>query len=238
MIVPPLVKRLFYCSDQDVKELNKFLSFVPSSDSKSKKDEHLKGETHVRELFPEAFPPDVYLSLVGSHIINSELLTVIPNPDLSVLEEKAKHADDALTFSLGQTSTLQPSHWPRYQLDKKYYDTFGVTDRPYMVIHGELDPQTSYGFFMQTRKSWGPKEFAVSVPYGPHQSSDDGPGQHAEGATCTRKILTDFILEVEGGSVNTACLKEIPFPDFEGVTKSSQMISQYLFGTTSLWGED
>lgn len=88
-----------------------------------------------------------------------------------------------------------------------------MTSKPYLVLHGELDPQTSYGFFLSAANQFGSNGISVSVPYGPHQPTAFEAGSTATvGTQCSLNILIGFL---GGKNVPTECLATIPPPDFE-----------------------
>eukprot|EP01124_Arcella_intermedia_P009728 TRINITY_DN1634_c0_g1_i1.p1 TRINITY_DN1634_c0_g1~~TRINITY_DN1634_c0_g1_i1.p1 ORF type:complete len:358 (-),score=42.89 TRINITY_DN1634_c0_g1_i1:21-1094(-) len=214
-VIAPILKRLLHCSANDAAEVDKVLSFGGELEGKG-----------------GAIPADVYISLVGTHIIVSELLTYQPSTslDLTKLGTQLSYTDDNLVFSLNQGLGTFISDWPIYRTDI-YYNQFGGTSKPYLVLHGELDPQTSYGFF-RSAKSYGPNGLAVSVPYGPHHTtaSESSTGF---GRECSLSVLVSFL----EGNPNTSCLDNIPGPDFEGTSPEVLNISNFLWGRTNIWGD-
>lgn len=248
--IPALIKRLYYCSDQDAAEINMILKMLPSTEENHQMQFIPNLALNLqRSLFPShnflfsnsvplsaasPFPPDVYMSAVGFHIIISELMTEKKVANITEFANYLSHGDDTLAFSMNQKFGPVIIDWPTYKLDE-YYNNFGVTKKPYLVIHGELDPQTSYAFFMQASRKFGSNGIQVSVPYGPHHTSDEVMFT-AVGASCSLGMITSFV--ATGGVGDTSCLQDIPPPDFEGVTPQMQAISNYFFGTPHVWGDD
>lgn len=258
-IVPAILKRIFRCSDKDVEQLNVLINFLPGTANEKRASRGDKIISFARDLAyafdprrnifhktendvhfrpqgksSDNFPPDVYMSAVGIHIIISELLTAKKYSNVTEFAEYISHGDDTLAFSMNQKFGSVIIGWPKYNLDE-YFNFFGVTTKPYLVLHGELDPQTSYSFFMQTSKTtYGPNSIRLSVPYAPHQTSFEIPFP-AFGATCMMNILTSF---VKTGTVDSDCMDQIPPPDFEGKSPQVQAIVKYFWGTTDLWGDD
>jgi len=128
LLVGPFIKRLFFCSKTDVDQLNFLLKMVPPFLNNNRPSDN----------------DNIILSTpLFNNIVLSEMLTL--NNDRPTPNEL--NCVNSLYFTLSQAKFASEGlsqNWPTYALDN-YHNQYAEIKVPFMLVSGELDPQTSYG---------------------------------------------------------------------------------------------
>jgi hypothetical protein len=204
ILIVPLIYRLFRCSPQDISVWHHFISKVKSKRVQPYRD---------------------YTQLVYANIGLSEMMGnggILPSiQEMLALQDKLQFSADLSSFS-----RYLYDIWPRYATDQ-YFNRFVVTNTPFLMVQGDLDPQTIHTLadFLYENIRRNSKQHLVKFRNLQHRVI-------ARGDCPFMKIMRFMENENEIPSRECAITFAI---DFEGSSSSSKRLSLEYFGRLGLW---
>lgn len=207
ILILAVIFRLLRCQNRDIKALARFFGKF------AKKDMSYKDYTQL-----------VYANIgVGEMSWNG----TDPIPSLSVL----RHEQDSLFFSadLSLFSRYLMDIWPKYRLDS-HYNRFAVTKTPFLMIQGDIDPQTilSHASFLFNRiRRTEHQNLVVFENYQHRVIARDFSD------SCSFNMVVEF-MKRPFSPINRTCSSFYNL-DFKGITEESRKISLKYFGVENLW---
>jgi pimeloyl-ACP methyl ester carboxylesterase len=161
------------------------------------------------------------------HIGISEMLYNVTLPSLN---ELLRNEEDFLFSSrLSIQFRVMKDFWFERKPDE-YFQKFAETRQPFLLIHGEMDPQTphSHGVYYFNRVKRSPFQYFISFPNYVHKVL------FHQDQDCSQKMLVEFVKNPTR-KPNDSCILSIPKIDFEGKRSNTKLISKNLFGVEDLW---
>lgn len=202
ILIPPIIYRFLRCNNQDQMELNHFL--------------HL--------MKPKNFSYRDYTELVFANIGISEMLynsTNIPSiRDLDIERNLLYFSSDTSIFSRNLKDI-----WPTYKTDE-YYNLFAKTNIPFLMVQGNLDPQTIHpqAIFLYEKLKRNENQHLVIFENLQHRIIARG--------DCSYNIIIEF-MKNPLKRPNITCTND-KIIDFIGNDQETKRISQKYFNS-KLW---
>ena len=138
-------------------------------------------------------------------------MSVICSEDADLLELRPQDANTLLGNALIQAMRAQCEIWPHGTRPADFHAPL-KTDKPVLVLEGELDPVTPPRYGEQVMKGLANAQLLVAK----------GQGHNVIGRGCIPKLVGEFVEKLEPKSLDTKCADALgPMPAFIDFNGSS-----------------
>ncbi len=214
-VVPALLYRLARCEPGDITAIEGAVNMLFGSDS-------------TYQDLGEGYSGVLYRNVVYSEMWEH---SDFPDPVSLQLYWNELEADAVFWTGSGESMYDEWDVWPKYN-DELHDDIWAQTDVPMLMLQGMLDPATHYSRAVAMGEQLnGPNQTFLLFPTAAHNITSGTPvSDDPEETHCGRHLMVEFLKNPDA-PLDTSCMDQVLFNDFEGNTD----LAQEVFGVSHLW---